>query len=195
MISKEAFKLIVVATSAATGKNQEELALEMGYGKNYISEMFSPTGKVSQKFVKAFQSHYKDYLENPKRSEKEDRSPADSQEKKESLKSGGRDDLTMQILFNFSETQKNNSAAIKELSEANNRITRNQETLLRIDEALLGKLSSADASQEKFSEISEMFSRIRAVLVTIGTGKRWSNEQEALKDLDSAFPLPGLGKP
>lgn len=58
MISKEVFKLIVVSTTMKTGLNQEELALGMGYGKNYISDILSPTGKLTDKFVKAFQNHY-----------------------------------------------------------------------------------------------------------------------------------------
>ena len=58
MISKEAFKLLVAATGLKVGLNQEELALGMGYGKNYISDILSPTGKLTDKFVKAFQNHY-----------------------------------------------------------------------------------------------------------------------------------------
>lgn len=58
MISKEMFKLIVVSTTLKTGLNQEELAIGMGYGKNYISDILSPTGKLTDKFVKAFQNHY-----------------------------------------------------------------------------------------------------------------------------------------
>lgn len=58
MISKEAFKLIVISTSLKTGLNQEELALGMGYGKNYISDILSPTGKLTDKFINAFQVQY-----------------------------------------------------------------------------------------------------------------------------------------
>lgn len=58
MISKEAFKLIVAATGLKVGLNQEEMALGMGYGKNYISDILSPTGKLTDKFVKAFQNQY-----------------------------------------------------------------------------------------------------------------------------------------
>lgn len=46
--------------------NQEELAIAMNYGKNYISEMLSPTGKVSAKFVTALRLRFAQYLENPK---------------------------------------------------------------------------------------------------------------------------------
>jgi len=58
MISKEAFKLIVAGISLKTGLNQEELALGMGYGKNYISDILSPTGKLTDKFITAFQAQY-----------------------------------------------------------------------------------------------------------------------------------------
>lgn len=66
MISKEAFRLIVTGTAAKTGMSQEEMALDMGYGKNYISDILSPSGKVSAKFVKAFQAHFTDGSENTK---------------------------------------------------------------------------------------------------------------------------------
>lgn len=66
MISKEAFRLIVTATAAKTGLSQEEMALDMGYGKNYISDMLTPSGKVTEKFVKAFQSHFNGASENTK---------------------------------------------------------------------------------------------------------------------------------
>lgn len=66
MLSKEAFRLIVNATALKTGKSQEELALGMGYGKNYISEVLSPTGKLTDKFIKAFQAAYSEPSDNPK---------------------------------------------------------------------------------------------------------------------------------
>lgn len=66
MLSKEAFRLIVNATALKTGKSQEELALGMGYGKNYISEVLSPTGKLTDKFIKAFKAAYSEPSENPK---------------------------------------------------------------------------------------------------------------------------------
>lgn len=56
---KEAFRLIVTSTSLRTGKNQEQLALDMGYGKNYISDILTPTGKLTDKFVRAFKTHYR----------------------------------------------------------------------------------------------------------------------------------------
>lgn len=58
MISKEAFRLIVTTTGARTGLSQEEMAIDMGYGKNYISDMLTPTGKVSEKFINAFNRHF-----------------------------------------------------------------------------------------------------------------------------------------
>lgn len=71
MISKEAFKLIVSATALKTGKSQEELALGMGYGKNYISDILSPTGKLTDKFIKAFQLAYNPISENTKEGKNE----------------------------------------------------------------------------------------------------------------------------
>lgn len=66
MVSKEAFRLIVTGTAAKTGMSQEEMALDMGYGKNYISDILSPSGKVTDKFVKAFQAHFNGASENTK---------------------------------------------------------------------------------------------------------------------------------
>ena len=41
------------------------ISIEMGYKRNYISEMLSPTGKVTEKFMNAFDSKYRSVLENP----------------------------------------------------------------------------------------------------------------------------------
>lgn len=66
MISKEEFKTLVDKVVAATGKTQETIALEMKYGKNYISEIMSPTGRMTSKFVNSFRLRYENILENPK---------------------------------------------------------------------------------------------------------------------------------
>lgn len=66
MISKETFKALVEKVTKATGKTQETLALDMGYGKNYISEILSPSGKITKKFVDSFKMRYEALLENPK---------------------------------------------------------------------------------------------------------------------------------
>lgn len=65
MTSKQSFKKLVENVGSLSRKSQEELATSMGYGKTYISEVLSPTGKLSEKFVTAFKNFYKDYLENP----------------------------------------------------------------------------------------------------------------------------------
>lgn len=67
MISKKEFKRLVEKVMSATGKNQEELAIGMNYGKNYISEVLSPTGIMTEKFSNAFLLKYGHYLENPKK--------------------------------------------------------------------------------------------------------------------------------
>jgi hypothetical protein len=66
MDSKEELRALVDRVAAATGKTQEELATEMGYGGTYISESLTPTGKVSSKFLTAFRKHYSEVLEIPK---------------------------------------------------------------------------------------------------------------------------------
>jgi hypothetical protein len=68
MISKEKFRILVDSVCVNTGKTQEQLATEMGYGKNYISEVLSPTGKITKKFESAFVLKYQGYLDYPKNS-------------------------------------------------------------------------------------------------------------------------------
>lgn len=53
--------MVLDSVVKSTGKTQEQLATEMNYGKNYISEVLSPRGKVSKKFYTAFRLKY---LEN-----------------------------------------------------------------------------------------------------------------------------------
>lgn len=70
MISKEEVKKTVEIICAATNKTQEELSVALGYGKTYISEMFTPKGKVSEKFTRSLQMHlsaivHQSALENP----------------------------------------------------------------------------------------------------------------------------------
>jgi hypothetical protein len=69
MNSKDDFKKLVESVVKKTGKTQEELAMDLGYGKNYISELTSPTGKVTKKFLTAFNLRYANILENPKNQE------------------------------------------------------------------------------------------------------------------------------
>lgn len=65
MESKEHFKTAVEIVSRRTGKTQAQLAAALGYGENYISEVLSPTGKITGKFLRAFRLQYAEFLENP----------------------------------------------------------------------------------------------------------------------------------
>lgn len=58
MASKEEVKNMVDSVCVATNQTQEELAVALGYGKTYISEMFAPTGKVTDKFVRKLRMKY-----------------------------------------------------------------------------------------------------------------------------------------
>lgn len=69
MISKEEFKTLVETVCFSKNMTQGELSKDMKYGENYISEMLSPTGKLTEKFVSLFKIKYRDILENPKQSE------------------------------------------------------------------------------------------------------------------------------
>lgn len=71
MESNEEIKKMIKTVSSITGMTQEEIGVDMGYGGNYISEMFTPSGKVTKKFMQNFKLKYADYLENPNRSDVE----------------------------------------------------------------------------------------------------------------------------
>lgn len=66
MISKKELKTLIEAIAFDTSQTQEQIAIGMGYGKNYISEMLSPTGKITSKFITALKSKYPKFLHNPK---------------------------------------------------------------------------------------------------------------------------------
>lgn len=69
MESKEQLKNIINIVSDRSGLSQEKLAERLGYGKTYISEMLSPRGKVTSKFIRVFRNQFAEYLENPKKQE------------------------------------------------------------------------------------------------------------------------------
>lgn len=70
MNSKEHIRKLVEHIQNLTGKTQEAIAIDMGYGKNYISEILSPSGRPSKKFLNTLHSYVvkiEGYiLENPK---------------------------------------------------------------------------------------------------------------------------------
>lgn len=49
-VSKEDVRKLVDFTRRAKAQTQEEISIAIGYGKNYISEILSPSGKPTQKF-------------------------------------------------------------------------------------------------------------------------------------------------
>jgi len=64
-MSKEILKSLLQTVFNGTGKSPADIALEMGYKKNYISEMLTPKGKVTEKFINSFRSKYRYILDNP----------------------------------------------------------------------------------------------------------------------------------
>jgi transcriptional regulator with XRE-family HTH domain len=68
---KDHIRSTVESLQKLTGKTQETIATEMGYGRTYISEVLSPTGKVSKKFLNALNAYardvYSESLEIPKK--------------------------------------------------------------------------------------------------------------------------------
>lgn len=65
-MSKETLKQLLEFLNKQTGKSPTDVASEMGYKKNYISEMLTPKGKVSDKFLNSFKIRYQNILENRK---------------------------------------------------------------------------------------------------------------------------------
>jgi hypothetical protein len=59
---KEELQRLVESIKEKTGKTQEDIAIEMGYKKNYISEMLSPKGKVTDKFMAAIKLRFSEVL-------------------------------------------------------------------------------------------------------------------------------------
>lgn len=66
MISKEEFKNLVDTVCLSKNMTQGELSKDMGYGENYISEMLTDKGKLTEKFYSVFKIRYQAILENPK---------------------------------------------------------------------------------------------------------------------------------
>jgi transcriptional regulator with XRE-family HTH domain len=55
---KEELRKLVELIKERTGKTQEDIAIDMGYKKNYISEILSPKGKVTDKFMAAIKLRF-----------------------------------------------------------------------------------------------------------------------------------------
>jgi transcriptional regulator with XRE-family HTH domain len=65
MLSKEQVRSLVDLIIMRTKKTQEEIAEGLGYSSNYISDVLSPSGKVTKKFIDKINKEYSDLLENP----------------------------------------------------------------------------------------------------------------------------------
>lgn len=65
MLSKKEIRELIDSLIEKTGKTQEEIAVELGYAKNAISDILSPSGKVTDKFSKALVRFNSDFMENP----------------------------------------------------------------------------------------------------------------------------------
>ena len=60
---KEELRNLVEKIKERTGKTQEDIAIEMGYKKNYISEILSPKGTVSGKFLTSIKLRFSEALD------------------------------------------------------------------------------------------------------------------------------------
>lgn len=58
MMSKEDLKLLLDFIKKQEGMSPTDIAVDMGYKKNYISEMLSPTGKITDKFITRIKWHF-----------------------------------------------------------------------------------------------------------------------------------------
>lgn len=66
MISKDDFRTLVETIEFQSKKSRQDISVDLGYGKTYISEMLGPRGTISQKFVNQLKRAYSIPLENPK---------------------------------------------------------------------------------------------------------------------------------
>lgn len=159
MISKEAFKNLVDVVAQKTGKTQEELAIEMGYGKNYISELTTPSGTVSKKFLQAFKMKHRDILENPKNGKAkalvEDVSSLESPD----------NSTLLRILDNL-------SAAHREISESNNKLADNEKMILM-------KMPTAGSQIDMPSDELATIQGIRGLLIEFYADVKKTTLQEA----------------
>lgn len=64
MDSKEELQKLLEIVEAKTGKTRQQIAIDMGYGWNYLSDMLGPSKKVSPKFVETFREKHSEYLVN-----------------------------------------------------------------------------------------------------------------------------------
>ena len=62
MDNKENLREIVDLIKEKTGKTQQDIAVEMGYKRNYISEILSPKGVVTEKFYNALKLRFSELL-------------------------------------------------------------------------------------------------------------------------------------
>lgn len=58
MDSKDRLKKLLERIESETGKDAQGIALDMKYSKYYISDMLTPTGKVSEKFLIKLEDHF-----------------------------------------------------------------------------------------------------------------------------------------
>lgn len=63
---KEELRVIIEIIKKEAGKTQQDIALEMGYKKNYISEILSPKGVVTDKFLNAIKLRFPELRETKK---------------------------------------------------------------------------------------------------------------------------------
>ena len=166
MISKEEFKRLIENVVAKTGKTQEEIAVDMGYGKNYISEMTGPTGKISKKFVESLNLRYRDLSENPKTDFHVKSITNEMQNKSIDA------DLSIQALKNLTES------GIK-LANAQEIMANNESRLI----ALLEKKSTAGYQKDNDVASAPVMSGLLLAMAKIASGTRWHSEDEALRAL------------
>lgn len=120
MASKEELRTLVEIVEFETGKTRQDIAIAMGYGKTYISEMLGPKGKVSAKFVTQLHARYKEYLGNPKSGKpKETQTEKPPHDEHETVSI---DRKYLDLLERQSRILENSSVANLKLSDANDRL-------------------------------------------------------------------------
>lgn len=183
MISKQDFKNLVDFVAKKTGKTQEELAVDMGYGKNYISELTTPSGTVSKKFLEAFKLRHRDILENPKNG------------KKESAKASVEELSTSDLIKAIQTLAESN----KGLVDSNRTVVETNQVIANTNSVLAMKLINEDTNSTggQLSDIDKasILVPIAELLAGIASGElKYSSKEEAIAELGMKLNLHKPGK-
>lgn len=167
---KNELRDIVDLIKEKTGQTQEEIAFAMGYKKNYISEILSPSGKVTDKFMKAIKLRFSDTLGNkgPKAfAEDKTRIEREDQPTHSSDKEG---------LFNLIHS-------VRIMAENNRTVVESNKLLVETNRDLAQRALTGDFDEEKWLAVFSTFEGFRDVLIEVSAKVKKVSKQAAAAEL------------